>query len=81
MWCCYDVVSFLQNPHKRHLIARPLGWGIGCILCIQKLICILPHSLQFYMQFYVILDCIIMAPDYILFGHALIWEIENYAMS
>ena len=22
VWCCYNVINFLQNPHKRHPIAR-----------------------------------------------------------
>ena len=39
--CRYNVVNFLQNPHKRHPIARPLGPGVGCLLCVQTLICIL----------------------------------------
>ena len=27
--CCYNAVNFLENPHKRHPIARPLGRGMG----------------------------------------------------
>ena len=30
--CCYNVVNFLENPHKRHPIARPLGRGMGCLV-------------------------------------------------
>ena len=51
----YNVVIFLQNPDKRHPIARPLGWGMGCLLWVQTLFCIMPQSLQWYMQYHVIL--------------------------
>ena len=27
--CCYDMVSFLQNPHRRHPIAGKV-WGVFC---------------------------------------------------
>ena len=30
VWCCYNAVNFLHNPHNRHPIACP----IGCFLCI-----------------------------------------------
>ena len=43
--CHYNVVNFLTNIHKRHLIARPLGCGLGCLLWIQHLIDILPQVL------------------------------------
>ena len=46
VWYLYNTISFLQNPHKRHPIARPLGWGIGCLLWLQTLIYILPQSVQ-----------------------------------
>ena len=46
MQCRYNVVSFLQNPYKRHPIARWLGWGMGCLLWIQILIHIPLQSLQ-----------------------------------
>ena len=32
----------------------PFGQGMGCILCLQTLICILPQSLQWYMQYSVL---------------------------
>ena len=35
--CCYNAVNVLENPHKRHLIARPLGRGMGCLLWLQTL--------------------------------------------
>ena len=28
VWCRYNAVDFLQNPHNRHPIARPRGWDI-----------------------------------------------------
>ena len=33
--CCYNAVNFLQNHHKRHPIARPLGRDMGCLLWIN----------------------------------------------
>ena len=44
--CCYNAVSLLQNPHKRHSIARPWGRGMGCLLWFQNLIHFLPLSSQ-----------------------------------
>ena len=32
--CHYNAVNFLQNPHKRHPIARPFGRDMACILVI-----------------------------------------------
>ena len=40
--CHYNVVDFLKNITETHPIARPLGWGMGCLLWIQHLIDILP---------------------------------------
>ena len=50
MRCCYNAVNFLQNPHKRHPIARPLGRGMGYILFIATLDLYPAESLQWYMQ-------------------------------
>ena len=36
--CRYITVSFLQNTHKRHPIARPWGRNMVCILWVQALI-------------------------------------------
>ena len=65
MRCRYSAVNFLSNIHKRHPIARPLGRGMGCLLCIQQLIDILPQFMQPFMQSLIIshrvkttLDCI-----------------------
>ena len=32
MPCHYNTVKFLQNIHKGHPIARPLGWGMVLLL-------------------------------------------------
>ena len=61
--CCYDVVDFLTNIHKRHPIARPLWWDMMCLLWIQHLIDILPQFLQLSMKYLTIFDRIIMAFD------------------
>ena len=61
--CRYNAVNFLQNIHKRHHTARPTGRGMGCFLWVQPLIDILPQFLQWCGQYYVILDCVIMALD------------------
>ena len=45
VWCCYNVVVFLQNPHKRHAIASPFGRDMVCLLWVQSLNDILPESL------------------------------------
>ena len=63
MQCRYNVVSFLWNPYKRHPIAYWLGWGMGCLLWVQILIDILLQSLQLCIQYSVILDRVITAPD------------------
>ena len=34
MLCHYTIVIFLQNPHNRHLIARPSGRDMGCLLWV-----------------------------------------------
>ena len=36
MWCRYNAVNFIPNSCKRHPIARPLGWGMECLLWIQS---------------------------------------------
>ena len=64
VWCHYNAVNFLQNPHKRHPIACPLGWGMRCLLCVQTLICILPQSLQWCMQYHVKLGHVIVHLTY-----------------
>ena len=56
MGCHYNAVNFHPNSYKRHLIARPLGRGMGCLLWIQHLINILPEFMQSFMQYLTILD-------------------------
>ena len=38
MWCHYNTISFLPNPHKRHPIACPWWRVMGCLLWVQPLI-------------------------------------------
>ena len=55
--CQYNIVNFLQNLHRRH----PNRWAMG-FLKIQILIYILFQLLQWFIQYHVILDGIIMVP-------------------
>ena len=59
VWFCYNAVNFLTNIHKRHPLARPLGWGKGCLLWIRHLFDIL----QLLMQHLTLLDWLIKALD------------------
>ena len=61
--CRYNAVNFLQIPHRRNPIASPSGRGMGYLLWVQPLIYILPHFLQWCVQYHVILDRVIMALD------------------
>ena len=36
--CRYNAVNFHPNPHKRRLIARPWGRGMGCLLWVPHMI-------------------------------------------
>ena len=47
--CRYNAVNFLQNSHNRHYIARPWGWGMGCLLWVWSLTYVLLLSLQCHM--------------------------------
>ena len=60
VWCCYNVMNFLQNIRERHPIARPSGRGL---LWGQPLIDIPPQFLQRHVQYHVILDHDITALD------------------
>ena len=42
--CRYNAVNILQNPNKRHPIARPQGRDMGSLLWVRALIYILSHS-------------------------------------
>ena len=35
--CLYHAANFLQNSHKRHSIAHPLGRDMECLLCVETL--------------------------------------------
>ena len=63
MWCHYNLVNFLKNSHKIHPIAHPLGRDMGCLLYAPNLIYIWPRSLQWCMQYHLILYHVITAPD------------------
>ena len=76
VWWHYNAVNFLQNNHGRHPIARPPGWGMGCLLWIHPLIDILPQFLQGCVQYHVIFDCTRTALDCIETAwsyHSLAW--------
>ena len=57
--CRYNEVNFPKTIHKRHPIARPLGSSIW--LWIQHPTDILPEFLHSFMQYLIILDCVITA--------------------
>ena len=61
VWCCYNVVNFLTNIHKRYPIARPSGRGLGCFFVGPALIHILPEFLQLFMQYLTISVCVMTA--------------------
>ena len=63
MRCRYNVVNFVENPHKRHPIPRPNGRGMGCLLWVHTLVYIKSRELRQYMQHRVILDRVITALD------------------
>ena len=44
VWYYYNAVSFLENPHKRHPIAHPLGRGMGCLLWVHTLIYVMARN-------------------------------------
>ena len=52
MRCRYNAVNFLQNCHKRHTIARPLGRVMECLLWVQTLNDILTQSRQWCVQYH-----------------------------
>ena len=59
--CHCNTVSFLQNIHNIHPIARPWGWDMGCLLWVKSLMHVLPQSLQWWMHYCVLLHCLITA--------------------
>ena len=58
--CRYNAVNFLPIPFKRHLIACPSGWGMGCLLWVQMLVNFLLLSVQQNL-WYTMLDRIMTA--------------------
>ena len=72
VWCRNNMVAFLQNYHQRHPIAHSLGRYMGCHLWVQTYIHILPQSPQWWVQYYAILDHVIMVLDCIIFKTAYI---------
>ena len=70
MWCRYNRVNFLHNPHNRHPIARPWGRGVGCLLWGVSLMHVLPLSSQCRTWYHgksdhviMPIDCILWVPD------------------
>ena len=59
--CHCNTVSFLQNIHNIHPIARPWGWDMGCLLWVKSFMHVLPQSLQWWMHYCVLLHCLITA--------------------
>ena len=49
VWCHYNEVNFLLKHHDRHPIARPWGWGMGCLLRVRSLVHALLLSSQCHM--------------------------------
>ena len=50
-WGAVISLSFIQNSHKIHPIARPWGWDLGCLLWGQTLIYVLTQLLQCCVQY------------------------------
>ena len=71
----YNVVNFLKNPYKKHLIAHPFGRGMGCLLWVHTVIYILPREVQWCMQYNFISDCVTTAPN------CTLWHQSNSVMS
>ena len=62
--CRFSAVDFLQNPCFGHPIAHSCGPAIGCVLWdkVKTLIYVLLQSLQYCMQYRIILDRVVAAP-------------------
>ena len=73
--CRYNTVNFLQNSHRRHSMARMLGWDMRCLLRVQSLIYVLLLSLQRLMLCHVILDLFIMAPNCTITFYISFWSV------
>ena len=66
VWCCDNMVNFLQIRHKAHPIACPLGQAMGCLCEFRLLIIILRQSLHCCMQYRIVLHHIVTAPNCII---------------
>ena len=64
--CQYNAVNFHPKSCKRHSIARQQGWVMVCLLWIQYLIYILPPSLQWCIQYLIILGHSITTLNYMI---------------
>ena len=67
--CRYNVVNFLQAPHNSHPIAHRR------VLWVHALISVLAQPLEWYIQYHVMLDCVITALDcrIVAFPHGEMW--------
>ena len=77
--CRYNAVNFLPNPPNLHLIARSLGWDMGCNLWFDTLFYILLQSPQYCMKHRVILDRVITALHYIRSKASYLYNGSSYA--
>ena len=59
----YNAVMWQHSPHIRHPIACPSGQDMGSVLWIWSLTYIVPKFLQWWMQYHIILGCLIKALD------------------
>ena len=68
MWCRYNAVNFLENVHKRHPLARPLGkvWGVYCgsSIWLIKKFCL--SSCNFFIWYLTTYDFVTTALDCVL---------------
>ena len=76
--CRFSAVNFRNNPCSVHPIARSWGqgqiWSVYCeLLWVESLIYVLLQSLQCCMQYRIILDGVIAAPDRIYLNVWLPW--------
>ena len=76
--CRYNAANFVPIPYKRHLIARPSGRGMGCLLWVQILVNFLLLSVQRNLWYRNILDrvktaldCIYTWPEHLPMSHHL----------
>ena len=78
-WQCGANItrSIFFKSSQRHLIARPRGRGMGCILWVKLLMCILPQLPKWCMQYHVIFDSVITSLKYIIFVKSKLWFTSN----